>query len=310
MKHEDRLYVFSDNRLDRVANQRRNSVWAAAQLESTKSRFLPFWNLQVPVCGDGDLSVVWNDFNILQYIDKETGPVLLGIENDIAHFAVDVTPLEDPESSLGLGEAKFSDVRSIASKVSSQEAGILAQGRAVIDWHARNKFCSKCGHATRQQDSGLMRVCTHCACENFPRTDPVVIMLVKYDDRILLGRQSTWPLGMYSCIAGFVDQGETIEAAARREVFEETGVIVGDVEYYASQPWPFPSSLMIGCVVSALTESINIDNHELESARWCEKDEVKRALEMPGDSSEFSLPQPLAIAHQLIRGWVFESSKG
>ncbi len=300
-------YVFADNQLDRVGNLRRDPGWVADRLQRPESRFLAFWQLKVLVTNSDWPSVAWQSRDLLPHIDQQTGAPLLGLADDVAHFAVDLSPLADPHATLGLAAAlEFSDVRAVAPRIPSHEAGILAQGRASIDWHARHRFCPACGAPSESRDSGLMRRCTGCDAEHFPRTDPVVIMLVEHNGRALLGRQKRWPTGMYSCLAGFVDHGETIEAAVRREVAEETGVIAADVRYHASQPWPFPSSLMIGCMATAISDAISIDDHELQDARWFDKDDLSRRLLNQEAYSDFSLPQPLAIAHQLIRAWVLD----
>jgi NAD+ diphosphatase len=231
MDNDAKPYVFADNQLDRVGNLRRDPAWVAERLQRADSRFLAFWQLKVLVTTGDQPSVAWLRSDVLPHSDQQTGAPLLGIDGDIAHFAVDLSPLEDPQTVLDLNSGRdsgveFADVRAVAARLPSHEAGIVAQGRASIDWHARHKFCPACGAPSETQDSGLMRRCTQCAVEHFPRTDPVVIMLVEHQGRVLLGRQKRWPTGMYSCLAGFVDHGETIEAAVRREVAEETGVDV------------------------------------------------------------------------------------
>ena len=308
MDNDAKPYVFADNQLDRVGNLRRDPAWVAERLQRADSRFLAFWQLKVLVTTGDQPSVAWLRSDVLPHSDQQTGAPLLGIDGDIAHFAVDLSPLEDPQTVLDLNSGRdsgveFADVRAVAARLPSHEAGIVAQGRASIDWHARHKFCPACGAPSETQDSGLMRRCTQCAVEHFPRTDPVVIMLVEHQGRVLLGRQKRWPSGMYSCLAGFVDHGETIEAAVRREVAEETGVSVDNVRYHASQPWPFPASLMIGCMAVATSDAISIDDHELQDARWFDRDDIRQRLLNPEAYNDFSLPQPMAIAHQLIRAW-------
>ena len=304
MDNDSTPYVFADNQLDRVGNLRRDPAWVTERLQRDDSRFLAFWQLKVLVTTGNQPSVVWLAADAMPHSDQQTGAPLLGMNDGIAHFALDLSPLEDPQATLGLdGTLEFADVRAVAARLPSQEAGIVAQGRASIDWHARHKFCPACGAPSETQDSGLMRRCTQCAVEHFPRTDPVVIMLVEHEGRVLLGRQKRWPTGMYSCLAGFVDHGETIEAAVQREVAEEAGVAVENVRYHASQPWPFPASLMIGCMANATTDAISIDDHELQDARWFDKDDIRDRLLNPEAHTDFSLPQPMAIAHQLIRAW-------
>lgn len=194
------------------------------------------------------------------------------------------------------------DARMAVTQLPAGEGGILAQARSMLAWHARHRHCAVCGAPTRFAKAGYERVCTDPACNasHFPRTDPVVIMLVVDGDRCLLGRQPAFPPGWFSALAGFVEPGESIEEAVAREVHEEAGISVGQVRYVASQPWPYPSSLMIGCFAEALTTDIKIDGEELEEARWFTRDEARSALAGAGP---FRCPPPMAIAHHLLKAW-------
>jgi NAD+ diphosphatase len=197
------------------------------------------------------------------------------------------------------------DLRSVATQglVPEREAGILAEAKSLLSWHARHRFCANCGAATRASASGFRRDCDACGTQHFPRTDPVAIMLITYGDKILLGRQSRFPAGNYSCLAGFVEPGETIEDAVRRETFEEAGVRVGEVSYMLSQPWPFPSSLMIGCHGIATDDSLDIDYEEMEDVRWFSRDDVTLMLE-DRHPDNLRTPPPVAIAHHLVRRYL------
>ncbi|WP_372426263.1 NAD(+) diphosphatase [Salinarimonas chemoclinalis] len=197
------------------------------------------------------------------------------------------------------------DLRGLATRglVPEREIGLLAQARSLVSWHLRHGFCANCGAPTRQSASGYRRDCDACGAQHFPRTDPVVIMLITRGDRCLLGRQARFPTGNYSCLAGFIEPGETVEDAVRRETFEEAGVRVGAVSYALSQPWPFPSSLMLGCVGEALCDALTIDHAELEDARWFSRDEVRLML-ADAHPEALRVPPPVAIAHHLVRLFV------
>lgn len=201
------------------------------------------------------------------------------------------------------------DLRSAATRylVPEEELGALALAKSLLAWHARHGYCANCGAPTRLSASGFRRECAACGAQHFPRTDPVVIMLVTRGERCLLGRQARFPAGNYSCLAGFVEPGETVEDAVRRETFEEAGIRVGSVRYALSQPWPFPSSLMLGCVAEATTEAITIDADELEDARWFGRDEL-RAMLADRHPQGLRVPPPVAIARHLVELFVADAA--
>ncbi len=201
------------------------------------------------------------------------------------------------------------DLRSIAIQGLAQEhLPALAAAKALLTWHATHRFCAKCGTESKNAEAGWRRDCPACGTHHFPRTDPCVIMLAIDGERCLLGRQSRFPPGMWSCLAGFVEPGETFEEAVRREMFEEAGVRIGRVSYYASQPWPFPMSVMIGFHAEAKTTDLNIDRNELEGARWVERTEIIEMLTRRHAAQIFA-PPPVAIAHHLIRAFVEKGAK-
>jgi NAD+ diphosphatase len=179
----------------------------------------------------------------------------------------------------------------------------LAEAKALLGWHARHRFCANCGASTNMGEAGWRRDCPECKAQHFPRTDPVVIMLAIDGERCLLGRQARFGTGMWSCLAGFVEPGETIEEAVRRETSEEAGIICGEVNYFATQPWPFPMSLMIGCHAKALSSEIKVDTTELEDAQWFSRKDAAAML-LRQHSDGFSTPPPVAIAYHIIRAWV------
>ena len=293
---------FSGDPLDRAANLRRDEAWVRAQLEHTSSRYLPFWRLSALSDDAEQPALLWLGAECLECLNGEAQPWLLGLRDGVPHFVVDFSSVEEPAPLLGVAGARFAEVRQLAPRVAGPDAGILAHARALLDWHQRHRFCGVCGAPTSAGEAGAMRRCEACGANHFPRTDPVVIMVVWREDRCLLGRKGGWGT-RYSALAGFVDQGETIEEAVRREVKEEAGIEVDDVRYHASQPWPFPSSLMIGCFAHAATEDIAIDPVELEDARWFTRAEVRRAITSPSPELGFSIPDRIAIAHHLIRDW-------
>jgi len=202
------------------------------------------------------------------------------------------------------------DLRSIAvqSLVGADHLPPLAEAKALLHWHAKHRFCSNCGAATQVLQSGWKRDCAACKVEHFPRTDPVVIMLAVDGDRCVLGRSGRFVSTMWSCLAGFVEPGEAIEDAVRREIREEVGISCGRVDYFASQPWPFPSSLMIGCHAQALSHDIVVDREELEGARWFDREEIAAML-LRRHPDGLTTPPPVAIAHHIIRSWL-EGERG
>jgi NAD+ diphosphatase len=207
----------------------------------------------------------------------------------------------------GREDLKLIDLRSIAvgGLVPSDEAALLAAAKALMHWHTRHRFCANCGAMTDVAAAGWRRDCKVCGATHFPRTDPVVIMLAVDGEACLLGRQPRFPKGMYSALAGFVEPGETIEAAVRREISEEAGVVCRAVRYFASQPWPFPASLMIGCFAKADGPGFTVDRVELEDARWFSRDETIALIEKR-HHARLTAPTPMAIAHHLLKRWAFE----
>lgn len=230
--------------------------------------------------------------------------VFLGRRDGAPLFALAIDQ-DSVETLKGRDDLELVDLRSLATQALVAPADLppLAQAKAVLGWHARHRFCSRCGAATRVVEAGWRRDCPACRAEHFPRTDPVVIMLAVAGDRCLLGRQPRFAKGQWSCLAGFVEPGETIEEAVRRETREEAGIICGRVAYFASQPWPFPMSLMIGCHAQALTTQVAVNRSELEDVRWFDRDEVA-AMMLRRHPAGLIVTHPVAIAHHIVRAWL------
>ena len=304
-------HVFAGNPLDRGEVERRDEAWIADQARDPGSRFLPMRGPGVLVnaaaTGNGEPALGWLSWSDLEPHVTSTSPLLLGMENGTTYFAIDLTRDESAAATVeAQGDYRFEEARSAAENLlSGPEAAIMAQGRAQVNWHNRHGFCSVCGHATEMRRGGQKRECTSCKAEHFPRTDPVIIMLVHDGERCLLGqsRGRLQAMNRYSALAGFMDQAEAIEEAVAREVMEEAGIRVKQVRYHSSQPWPFPSSLMIGCHAEADTTSINMDNEEMTDVQWFDRSEVLLGLEEK--SEKLRLPGPIAIAHHLIKAWAY-----
>jgi NAD+ diphosphatase len=239
-----------------------------------------------------------------QALGPATETVFLGLLDGAARFGFGIAPVA-AEALKTRDDLLVTDLRSIAVQglAETEHLPPIAEAKAVLHWHARHRFCPNCGAATQAVDGGWRRDCANCKTQHFPRTDPVVIMLVSNGERCLLGRSPRFVPTMWSCLAGFIEPGESIEDAVHRETLEEAGITCGRVDYYHSQPWPFPTSLMIGCHAQATSFDIVVDRDELEDARWFAKDEVVRML-LRKHSQGLTTPPPVAIAHHLIRAWV------
>jgi NAD+ diphosphatase len=220
---------------------------------------------------------------------------------DYSTLGTFLDPTEQRHPDLADGE-RFAELRAIMTRLSARDAELAATAKAVMGWHDTHRFCSRCGAPSESAVAGWQRDCPSCGAHHFPRTDPVVIMLITRGNSVLLGRSPGWPEGMYSLLAGFIEPGETVEAAVRREVFEESGVAVGKVGYLASQPWPFPASLMIGCHGEALDSTITVDPHELEAALWVSRERLAQIF--AGLDTEITPARKGAIAHFLLENWL------
>lgn len=231
------------------------------------------------------------------------GTIFLGLHEGAAIFGMGISATA-AENLMGRQDVGVENLRAVAASgaIPARELSTIAMAKSLVSWHQRHGFCANCGSRSSMADGGWKRICPSCKTEHFPRTDPVVIMLAEHDGRVLLGRNAGWPEGRYSALAGFLEPGESIEEAVRREIFEETGVPTGAVRYIASQPWPFGGSqLMIGCVADARDDAITLDAKELSDAIWATRDEIRAAL--AGQPGRFVAPPPFAIANTLLRVW-------
>ena len=296
--------MYAGNPLNRGERERRDENWIAASSRDPGSKFLPLNDLNVLIANGSQHGLGWVSSDDLARLGIDAGPIFLGLAGQQACFVVDVSENERAISGLQeSGEWRFEDARTATDYLSGSDSGILAQARIQVNWHHRTGFCSICGHETFMKRGGQVRKCSSCNTEHFPRTDPVVITLVSDKDRCLLGQSLGRFTGtnIYSALAGFMDQGESIEEAASREIMEEAGIQVANIRYHSSQPWPFPGSLMIGCHADAVTTDISMDAVEMSDVRWFQRDEVLSALE--GKNETLSIPGRIAIAHHLITAW-------
>jgi NAD+ diphosphatase len=290
----DLTIAFSGSQIDRADAVRADPDKLAA-LTNWRARLLRLDGLAPLISAQGGL-----EWGTLADADPAAELVFLGLDRDgrAAFVAVDprlVGSTAPPDPRLW----------QVMGLLSPPDLAVYGAAKALVDWHARHRFCARCGHGTRLTKGGWQRNCTNDACraEHFPRTDPVTIMTVECRGRLLLGRQPRFPPRRYSALAGFVEPGETVEEAVAREISEEAGVVVRDVRYVASQPWPFPSSLMIACHAFADDDAVTIDRTELDDARWFTRDEVVVAMRGE-DQAAFIAPPPYAIAHHLLRWWL------
>ena len=311
--------TFGGSTLDRAAELRSQPQRVAELLGRAETRMIPLWRGRPLTAGEGrdQLALLPPGHALLRAISAPP-PVFLGMETGAARFAVDLSSWEpdvaDPgaavpfvdQSEVGHpslpDDHRFADLRAVMARLSPRDAELAATAKAVQGWHDNHRFCAKCGSRSEASHAGWQRTCPSCGAQHFPRTDPVVIMLITRGNDLLIGRNAAWPPGMFSLLAGFIEPGETIEAAVRREVMEEAGVAVGPVSYLASQPWPFPASLMLGCRGEATTGLITVDPAELEEALWISREAMLSV--MAGGHSHIKPSRRGSIAQFLISNWL------
>jgi len=301
---------FAANPMDRLADKRHDPAWLTAQISAPTTRFVPVWRMQNFFKDEqSTIPYLLTPADLPQTLAAEQ-VTLLGELEGTTYFAIDGERDHDAEVPPAwlASSGAFRDLRAVGLAIDPTLGAILAYARAMIYWERRHRYCGDCGSATRSTEGGFVRTCTNenCGKQIFPRTDPAIIVLVRSADRCLLARQATWPQGRYSVIAGFVEPGESLEDAVKREVMEESGITVSQIEYQSSQPWPFPSSLMLGFMADATTTEFNLIDNELEEARWLTRKEIVEELQL----GTLKLPPGLSISRRLIENWFDAGEEG
>jgi NAD+ diphosphatase len=308
--------TFGGSGLDRAAQDRADPKRQAALRSDPAARALALWRGKPMVLGQEHTQAAWLPLDSAVF-SHGSDWVFLGQDEAGPRFAIDVSSWQPPEMPETLNQFLdpsqqrhpsvpddhvFAELRSVMTRLSPRDAELIATARGILEWLRSHGFCANCGAKSEIDQAGWQRTCPSCGRHHFPRTDPVVIMLITRGNSVLMGRSPGWPEGMFSLLAGFVEPGETIEAAVRRETFEEAGVRVGEVGYLASQPWPFPASLMFGCWGHATSDEIQIDPNEIEDARWVTREEMLDVF--AGNSQAMKPARRGAIAHFLIWNWL------
>ena len=264
-------------------------------VENPKARALILHKGNPALMADGSLVKI-RPIDLIGKNIFDPGPIYLGLDDGAPVFAASMA---DEADSFG---GQFLNMRMAAANMSLPDLAIAGRARALLDWHFNHQFCAKCGKKSDAREGGLKRLCTFCHTEHFPRVNPVVIMLVQYGDKCLLGRGENWPDNAYSCLAGFISPGETVEEAVKREVWEETGVMTKNHRYVMSQPWPFPAQLMMGMICDAQGTDLNINTKEIEAANWYTRDQVAAVYDKTGTA--FARLPKFTIAHHLLKYWL------
>ena len=309
--------TFGGSGLDRAAHLRGNAEALTRMLADPATGVMPIWRGKPLIAGQDRDAPGWLASDHAIFEEADEAPIFLGLDDGIARFVRDISGWEPAESLETLGafldpseqhypglasDHRFLELRAVMTGLNARDAELIASAKAVSAWHETHGFCARCGAKSEITMAGWQRNCAACGGHHFPRTDPVVIMLITRGNSVLMGRSPGWPEGMYSLLAGFIEPGETMEAAVRREVFEEAGVEVGSVSYLASQPWPFPASLMLGCHGLATSETIKIDQTEIEDALWVTREEMLETF--AGNNPKMKPARKGAIAHFILLNWL------
>ncbi len=294
--------------LDKVSLRRTDNDWVAERLADQHTRFVAVWRTKNLFANLATTTPVWLTRDaVADFINETDTLALLGTRGEHTLFVVGLPPQDDAMSERFADHGRFSDLRHLSRELDAGDAAVLAYSRALAYWHQQHQFCGRCGQRTQIIEAGHARVCSDAACatQHHPRTDPAIIVLVERRERCLLARQAIWPPGMYSTVAGFVEPGETLEAAVLREVHEETNIEVAEVHYHSSQPWPFPGSIMLGFHALASSDDIRRNDQELEDARWLTRAQIVAELE----AGSLKIPPDISIAYRLIEHW-FDADTG
>ena len=294
---------FGETGLNRTAERRTDSVWLQGVANHKDAVVLPVWRTHNLIDDQTEKpkAVRLSVESISEILDDTVHLVFLGYRGKVPYFTIDISHIDEPcELSPLKGTGEFTDIRSISLDLPKEDGGLLAYSRAIAQWHNTHTFCSRCGSPSVPRDGGHMRKCTNPGCntQHFPRTDMAVIMLVSSGDKVVMGRKKDWPKDRFSILAGFVEPGETLEGAVAREVMEEVGIPITNIHYHSSQPWPFPSNLMLGFFAEAESEEINIQDDELAEARWFTRKEL-----IDEAKAYAKKPHSVSIARRLISEW-------
>ena len=299
--------TFAGNPLDRASYRRSDEAWIAEQLANPQSLAIALWNGKplIETAKEGGVQIAYLAADMARILSA--GPerlLFMGLWKETPIFALDVEGDVDPADGPLEGLGRFEDLRAIAVTLPGADAAMIATAKSMFEWRRKHRHCANCGAKTDVIEGGWKRVCPACTTQHFPRTDPVVIMLATKGERCLLGRQAAWPKGMYSALAGFLEPGESIEEACARELFEEAAVRATSVRYHSTQPWPYPSSLMIGLIAEIETDEAVADNIEIDEVRWFSRADAGALIR--GELADAKAPPGMAIAHQLIKAWAEE----
>lgn len=301
--------TFSAPAIHRATHRRQDETWLAEQLQAPTTRFVLMWRSKNLFADEPTPRLfLLAPHDLGELAEQTESAILLGAAEGRAYFALDLPPDDEPPGFLLTEGRRFRGLRSVAALLDRWDAALLAYAKGMVYWHQRHRFCGDCGSPTKSAQGGHLRVCTNPACgqHHFPRTDPAIIVLVVSGRRCLLGRQATWRKGVYATIAGFVEPGESLEAAVAREVQEETGVRIEWARYHSSQPWPFPGSLMLGFTAQAASDAIHLNDGELEDARWFSREEIVAAAR----SGVMRLPSEVSISYRLVESWFDAGDSG